>query len=330
MAVYKFISKKGYEGKYGTVNNFIKDHKKEEINKATIRFETNPGLQAQVDWKENLSMVNREKEVFTVNIFLMVLGYSRKKYLKLTSDKTQKTLFQCLYEGFKYFEGVPKEILFDNMATVIDRQASNFSKHKLNKTFQNFSKDAKFTAIVCRPYRAQTKGKVESLSKLTQRLVVYNNEFDKFEELEELTKELMNDINTEISQATNEIPNEIHKKEKEYLSHIPKDNILTSYFSGNKEYKVSKESLVTYKGQKYSVTTKYIGKLVTITEDDNDIKIYYNGDLIESHHKSSNKYNYKREHMVGILASDALRDKSDEDIDVFIENNLSLMNMLVE
>ena len=50
-AAYKFIQKKGYEGSYLTVNNFVKAHRDNEIRKATIRFETSPGLQAQVDWK---------------------------------------------------------------------------------------------------------------------------------------------------------------------------------------------------------------------------------------------------------------------------------------
>jgi len=54
MAIYKFIQKKGYNGGYHTVNNFIKKHKNDEIRKATIRFETNPGFQAQIDWKESL------------------------------------------------------------------------------------------------------------------------------------------------------------------------------------------------------------------------------------------------------------------------------------
>ena len=111
MAVFKFIQKKGYTGGYLTVNNFVKKHKNEEINKATIRFETTPGLQAQVDWKEKLTMINRKGETFVVNIFLIVLGYSRLKFTKLTSDKRQKTLFECMFEAFRYFQGIPHEIL---------------------------------------------------------------------------------------------------------------------------------------------------------------------------------------------------------------------------
>ena len=64
MAVYKFIEKKGYTGKYSIVADFVKRHKDAEVKKATIRFETSPGLQAQVDWKEDMTLVNRYGEEF--------------------------------------------------------------------------------------------------------------------------------------------------------------------------------------------------------------------------------------------------------------------------
>ena len=89
MGVFKFIEKKGYTGKYSIVADFVRKHKSDERKKATLRFETQPGLQAQVDWKENLTLVNRKGEPLTINIFLMVLGYSRYKYLMISSDRNQ-------------------------------------------------------------------------------------------------------------------------------------------------------------------------------------------------------------------------------------------------
>jgi transposase len=159
MASFKFIQKKGYTGGYLTVNNFVRDHRQTQIQKATIRFETSPGLQAQVDWKEEVKMISRDGEVFNVNIFLMVLGYSRMKFIRLTSDRRQKTLFKCLFNAFGYFEGVPREILFDNMKTVVDRAKSTFQNVVLNDTFRIFAQDAGFEIITCRSYRAQTKEK---------------------------------------------------------------------------------------------------------------------------------------------------------------------------
>ena len=102
-AIFNFIKDKGFTGSYGTVSKFIKEHKQEEQHKATMRFETTPGFQAQVDWKENFKLINKDGKQFEINIFLMILGYSRYKYIELTLDKTQDTLFECIMHACKFF-----------------------------------------------------------------------------------------------------------------------------------------------------------------------------------------------------------------------------------
>lgn len=330
MAVYKFIEKKGYKGKYSTVAAFVKKHKNVEIQKATVRFETTPGLQAQVDWKENLTMISKHGEIFKVNIFLMVLGYSRIKYVKLTTDREQKTLFKCMISAFSYFQGIPQEILFDNMKTVVDRSKSTFSSVEFNKIFKHFTNDAGFKPIACRPYRPQTKGKVESLARLTNRLAVYNGEFEDYDDLDGIVQDFMKEVNNEVSQAINETPLSRLNKELEYLKPLPPMDSLVSYVSCEKEYKVSKESMVNYKGRKYSVPTKYIGLKVNITEAcDGNISIYYNEDFIVCHSLSENKYNYKVGHMHEILKSDACKHLTDAKIDEFIKENMTMMDILL-
>ena len=323
MAIFKFIQKDGYTGSYSLVADFVQKHKEEQIKKATIRFETAPGLQAQVDWKENLKMISKHGELFEVNIFLMVLGYSRTKFVKLTSDKTQKTLFKCMNEAFKYFGGVPKEIVFDNMATVVDRANSRIGNVKLNSKFVQYSKDIGFNPITCRIYRPQTKGKVESLAKLVDRLQVYNHEFETYEELEKIVKMFMKEINNEISQGTNMKPIERLEKETKYLLPLPNQEVLNAYTTSPKEYKVSKESMITYKGQKYSVPTYLIGKSVSVKETDEYIHIYYITNLITKHKKSKKFLNYHKEHIVDILKSDALKGYKDNEIEEFVNNHLS-------
>jgi transposase len=329
MAVYKFIQKKGYTGQYCTVANYVREHKNNQQKKATIRFETNPGLQAQVDWKESVKMINRRGEEFVVNIFLMVLGYSRLKYVKLTVDRSQKTLFTCLMDAFSLYGGVPHEILFDNMSTVVDRARTSYQHVVLNDTFRCFADDAGFTSLLCRAYRAKTKGKVESLAKLVGRLKVYNEEFDTFEELEAIAETFMNDVNAEVSQATDEVPSERFLREKEYLRPLPNIHLLSSYVSFHKDYTVSPESMVNYKGRKYSLPTHYIGKTVNVKEVDDMISVYFGEDLVTSFTRSDKKLNYKRDHAREILASDALSHLGIPEIDAFIENNLSKMDILL-
>ena len=322
MAIFKYIQKEGYSGSYSLVADYALKHKTEQVKKATMRYETSPGLQAQVDWKESIKMTSKTGQVYEVNIFLMVLGYSRFKFLKLTNDRTQKTLFNCMNEAFKYFKGVPREILFDNMPTVVDRANSRIGNVKINGKFMQYSKDIGFKVITCRAYRPQTKGKVESLAKLVDRLKVYNDEFKDYEELEKIVNDFMKDINKEVSQGTNERPVDRIKKETKYLLPLPNQDILKTYIASPKEYKVSKESMITYKGQKYSVPTYLIGELVSVRETNEYIHIYYTTNLITTHRKTDNFLNYHKEHLKEILKSDALKNMEESDIENFVETYL--------
>lgn len=319
MSIFKYIQKEGYKGSYSLVADYALKHKKEELKKATMRYETSPGLQAQVDWKESIKMTSRSGQIYEVNIFLMVLGYSRLKFLKLTSDRTQKTLFSCMNAAFEYFKGVPREILFDNMPTVVDRANSRIGNVKINGKFMQYSKDVGFKIITCKAYRPQTKGNVESLAKLVDRQKVYNNEFEGYEELEQIVNNFMEEINNEVSQGTNERPVDRVKKETKYLLPLPNQDIFKTYIASPKEYKVSKESMITYKGQKYSVPTYLIGELVSVKETNEYIHIYYTTNLITTHRKTGKFLNYQKEHLEGILKSDALKDMSDFDIERYAE-----------
>ena len=328
MAAYRFIAKQGYTGKYSNVARFVREHKEAEMKKATIRFETTPGLQAQVDWKEEVSITTRKGYILKVNIFLIVLGYSRAKYLCLTSDRTQETLFRCLMNAFTYYGGVPQEILFDNMKTVVDRAKSTFTNVELNQTFKYFAADAGFKAITCRPYRAQTKGKVESLAKLVNRLVVYNDEIDDYDDFNKIVIDFCEEINQEHSQATGIPPNDLLEKEKKYLLPMPDMHCLYSYLCPTKTYKVHKDSMIVYEGRRYSVPTKFIGLKVTAQEcDDGNLSIYYNQDYIVCHPLVNKKFNYTHEHVTEILRSDACKGMTYSEIDIFIQKNLSGMDV---
>ena len=153
-------------------------------------------------------------------------------------------------------------------------------------------------------------------------MLVYNYEFEDYEELERIVEKFMHEINNEISQGTNEIPVLKHQKEKEHLLPIPNQKILKSYVDSPKEYKVSKESMIKFNGKKYSVPTYLIGKSVTVEETDGYIYIYYTTNLVRKHKKEEKFLNYNKEDIIEILKSDALKGLSDSDIEAFIQNNL--------
>ncbi len=87
--------------------------------------------------------------------------------------------------------------------------------------------------------------------------------------------------------------------------------------------------MITFKGKKYSVPTKFIGKKVIVLENLDFIQIYYTKDLIVTHRKSEKILHYKYDHVKEILKSDALKNFKDFEIDDFIKDNLSTMDIFL-
>lgn len=290
VALYNLIKDKGYTGSQSLVTKYVKEKKEDFLKKATIRVETTPGLQGQVDWKESLSLISRHGEKYTVNIFLFILSYSKYKYIELTINRTQPTLFRCMINCFKALGGVPEEIWFDNMKTVVDEHDINTNKVKFNARFYEFSKNMMFTPIACKNFRPCTKGRVENLAKIMDRLKAYNEEFEDFDDLEKIVKDLNYKLNNlEISQATGQYPAVLfEEKGKEYLSKVNLTQF--DYSSSRQVRKVSNESMINVNNNKYSVPVEYLGELVEIQITDDQLYIYYNDELIRQHKLENKNY----------------------------------------
>ena len=326
-AIFDFIKERGFEGKYTIVKDYCRQFKQAQIKKATIRVEHTIGLSAQVDWKERVTMYDRNGHPWTFSIFLYVLPYSKMKYLELTLDQKQDTLFKCLYHAFKYTGGIPNEIWFDNMSTVVDHKMSDFHHHKFNERFQSFSHDANYHPIACRPFRPQTKGCVEALARTMSRLKPYNHEFDTLAKLNEIIENLRERLNHEKSQGNNQIPIELWQKEKEYLRPINPD--LKRYFESVQLRKVSKDAMIRFQNHQYSVSPNYIGKEVEIKPlDDKKIEILFNGVAIRHHKITNYQFNYDPRDKRAILKSDLMKDKTDEEINQYILNDLSVYDQI--
>jgi len=327
-SIYEFIKKQGYEGKYTILKDYCKSLKVEKQKAVTIRYETNPGLQGQVDWKESMRLISKHGEIFEINVFLMILGYSRYKYIELTLNRNQDTLFQTMVNGFQYYGGVPKEILFDNMKTVVDHSRTSYGQAVINSRFYEFSKDMGFEVVACRAFRPETKGKVENLAKSLEHLRVYNHEFEDLEELDEMVREFNEELNHTISQATKETPKSRFQKEKEYLNSLPNKDILEGFNTLPVTRKVSKESMIVYNKSKYSVSPKYVGKTVEISVESQILRIYYNKELIKTHEISNKAYHYHREDMAQILKLEVFQTKSDAEIEHYINQSLAIYDHL--
>lgn len=150
------IQAQGYTGCVTTVRNYVRTMKTEPRPDPVVRFETEPGQQMQVDW--GVFRLNGKR----VSLFLSTLGWSRFAYGVFVSNERFDTLRDCHELAFEEFGGVPMEILYDNMKTVVTkRNAYGDGLHQFHAGLQDLAHHYGFLPRLCRPYRAKTKGKVE-------------------------------------------------------------------------------------------------------------------------------------------------------------------------
>ena len=317
-SIYYYLKvEKNYKGSYESIKNFVRENKDKRKQPASIRVEPIIGKVAQVDWKEDFKLTNKTGELFTINLFLMRLHYSKKFYAKLTIDKKRDEVKTCIIESLEYFNGSPREIWFDNMATVMVKEGKHKKVHNEIKQLGN---DIGFQPILCQSRRPKTKGTVENLAKLCDRLLSYNNEFDTLDDLIKIVNKFNEECGKEKSQAHNKIVNEVFEDEKKYLIPLPNKNILERYKQTIEYRKVTQDSMIVYRGNRYSVPTRFIGSYLGIRIIDNQVNIYDNTELIRCHMVSDNNLNYNNEDKIEILKSDLLYGLSEEEIKNKIKN----------
>ena len=281
-------------------NDYFKRRKKGYIsNKSTMRFETDKGQQAQLDWKENIDFVLSTGEVININIFVLILSYSRFRIYRLSLEKTQDILFSFLNESFETFGGVPKELLTDNMKTVMDQPRTAYQSGKVNNKFQQFADDYGFKVRPCIAGRPNTKAKVEAPMKLLDEIRAYNSTLN-FNELHELISKLNNRINGTCHTSTGKIPVLHLEKEKDFLLDLPTEQIRNRYSIITTSVKVNRQSMISYKSNQYSVPPEYINKKLKLQVYDNQLHLYYNINLVTIHEIKNQKLNYHDNHYLQI------------------------------
>ncbi len=281
-------------------NDYFKRRKKGYIsNNSSMRFETDKGQQAQLDWKENIDFVLSNGEVININIFVLILSYSRFRVYKLSLEKTQDILFSFLNESFEAFGGVPKEVLTDNMKTVMDEPRTAYRNGKTNNKFQQFADDYGFKVRPCIAGRPNTKAKVEAPMKLLDEIRAYNGTIN-IDELHELVSKLNNRINSTCHTSTGKIPVLHLEKEKDFLLELPTEQIRNRYNIITTSVKVNRQSMISYKSNQYSVPPEYIGKKLKLQVYDNQLHLYYNTNLVTIHEIKNQKLNYHDSHYLQI------------------------------
>src|SRR3989454_11664590 len=173
----------GYRGGYSAVLKYIAPWRKDWRGEGlpTVRFETGPGEQAQVDWGSTALYLGETR--VRVHLFTMVLGFSRRIFAKAYLSEGLDPLLDGHAAAFTHFGGRTQSILYDNPRTIVTDKDEAAGHVVWNATFKDRMDFYGVVPRLYRFYRAQTKGKVESGVKYIKRNALAGRRFRDLEEL---------------------------------------------------------------------------------------------------------------------------------------------------
>lgn len=301
--LYEQIQKQGYEGKYVLLANFVKSEKKELKKKAVLRFETLPGEQSQVDWGCFGQFYDQEqKKWISLNCFFMILGYSRTLYIEFFQRANLISFLKGHNHAFEYFRGYTRELLYDNLKSVVIKRALRAKESEFNKKFMDFAGYYGFKPILCRPYKPNTKGKVENSVLYAKRNFFAGEEFISLKQINKKALEWLNKINNRIHNTTKQKPKIRLKKE----GLIPIEGKRLYDTSTISYRRVFNDCHFSYKANLYSVPYEYAGKEVAVQEEEPaKLTVIYRNRVIAEHilnEKGKGEYITNPFHIEGLKA----------------------------
>jgi transposase len=276
------IAGRGYTGGYSMVRDEVRAMRPAGSGKGfAVRFETPPGEQAQVDFAQFRVRFSAEPEtVHIVWLFSMVLGYSRLIWARFAHRQTMQTVLACHKAAFDAFGGVPRQILYDRMKTAVIGKDED-GRVIYNRTLADLARHYGFLPKACRPYRPETKGKVERPFRYIREDFFLGSNFRNLDDLNRQLRDWLGDVaNPRVHATTGRVINEAFAEEKPTLLLLP----LIPFGTVLKlDRRISCEGMVSVGGNYYSVPDATRRRLVEVHSMADEIQIFEDDRLIARH-----------------------------------------------
>jgi transposase len=256
------IQGQGYEGSESLVRAWVQGLRPARPSqKATVRFETAPGQQAQIDWG-HFGVIEHYGRLRHLYAFVMTLGWSRAMYLEFTVSADIAWFLRCHVHAFHYFGGVTREMLHDNLKTAVLGRDAEGHVH-WHPRYLDFAQYYGFSPHACQPYRAQTKGKVERGIRYVRGNFWVGLHFTDLANLNQQARVWLDKVaNCRRHGTTGQIPAE--RLPLEGLQPLgAKPDYDTSLISYRRS---SRDCLLSYEGNYYSVPSEYALQRLQVKE----------------------------------------------------------------
>ena len=283
---------RGYSGSYTTVKSYLQPLRTQAQQVAVRRFETPPGRQAQVDWGV-LGTIHSEQQPEqkerTLYAFVMTLGYSRAMFAEIVTDTSLGTFLELHEEAFTYLGGVTEELLYDNDGMVVVPSGWKNGEPTIQPDLVAFGEHHGYRIRLCRPHRAQTKGKIERGIGYIRQSFLCGCQANNLEDLRSQLRVWLKTVaNSRVHGTTREVVQDAWQRERPELHRfIPMPVRLLPRRSVRQ---VPPDAYVTYRTNRYSVPWELVGTEVFVIVRQELLEIWRDESLVARHEVCHDRY----------------------------------------
>lgn len=251
------------------------------------RYETQPGQHLQIDFGERDVTINGA--TVRVHIFVAILGYSRRIFVKAYIAENQAAWFDGIESAFTYYGGIPLAIVSDNSRCLVNEHHNGLIKW--NERYESLCAYWKIKPIACRGYHPEGKGKIERAVRYVKGNALVGKDFGSLSELNRwLERWCLTVADERELKGLFEGPNTPKKRfwiEKGKLMKLEQPRTMRLR---EETRKVDKTGLIQVDGRHYRVPDEYSQKDVQILMDDHSIMVYRKGDFVIELDKETSVY----------------------------------------
>lgn len=251
------------------------------------RYETQPGQHLQIDLGERDVTINGA--TVRVHIFVAILGYSRRIFVKAYIAENQAAWFDGIESAFTYYGGIPLAIVSDNSRCLVNEHHNGLIKW--NERYESLCAYWKIKPIACRGYHPEGKGKIERAVRYVKGNALVGKDFGSLSELNRwLERWCLTVADEREIKGLFEGPNTPKKRfwiEKSKLMKLEQPRTMRLR---EETRKVDKTGLIQVDGRHYRVPDEYSQKDVQILMDDHSIMVYRKGDFVIEQDKETSVY----------------------------------------
>ena len=271
--------------------------------RATVRFETHPGEQLQIDFGERrVEIAGVAVKVF---FFVATLGYSRRLHVRAYGHERQDSWFDGLESAFRAFGGVPREVLLDNARALILHHDPGSREVVLHPRLHAFARHWGFRIRACAPYRARTKGKDERGVGYVKRNAIAGRCFATWSEMEAHLEAWSREIaDARVHGTTGEAPRQRFDRDEatalRSLSGIPPFMTARDLL-----HRVGADCAIEVDGNAYSVPWRLIGERVRVSVGSGSVRVLHAGHEVAVHTERSGRHGRVTDdaHLAGIAGT---------------------------